>query len=277
MHSNLEEIIRILKRSKKNTINLPYSSLDKLARNLLFEKNFHDQKWVDLKIIEEEKIIKSRRGIAKIKGFEPFTNMGYNAYNEILSKYDPWILSMMKKRLSCREDICGDWAVQFASTMNCLGREKCEKSKNLYSFVTTSSEWNNTKKDRKNFILKNRLRKRKKIITNLDQKSNNLNNYYSDLDDDYDIINCESISPQITIKIIKLENSIENLSNDQKVIVKNNNRTFEFVLSPYNLKKIAEGIQKFQKWIAIIVGDLGVVSNETIHLENPKVQIFERK
>jgi hypothetical protein len=91
--------------------------------------------------LKKEKQIKYLKKQAMKYNFYPFFNLDFLAVNYIKSNCGDWVWPVMAEKLQRPEALFSRFAVHFTATMEMLGQEKCATAKDLYSFVTTSAEF----------------------------------------------------------------------------------------------------------------------------------------
>lgn len=255
---------------------IPFSSIRLLAKKMIDHDKLGDQDWLSYEISNEEKAIRSRRGLAKSQGFAPFTNMGIKAFRKIQEDYAPWVLPVMAQKLKSVEDVYGDWSVQFADAMDALGQSACEASQDLFKFVTSSPAWEEARSVRDEFKKQNKPKKKKK------NPSQDAPTHKKIVQNNPQPTTSPEGSPipgkvEITLKIKEIPQAGTNQDKLRFFTVMQNDNCIHVTVKPKAFKKLTDAAEKFPEWIAAISGEAGKVSDNRIILEKPNIQVFERK
>lgn len=138
----LKTAIKIVREFAGNSLyNLPSSSFQKIAQDMLNSDRMGDGGWIARALLRERKRIQTVRSCSRKFGYAPFSNLGFYTYRWIREQYAGWVLPLMAAGLEKPEDIYPVWGVQFADAMDALGRKACESTDDLYAFVTGSLAW----------------------------------------------------------------------------------------------------------------------------------------
>jgi len=82
----------------------------------------------------------------------------------------------------------------------------------------------------------------------------------------------------VTIKINQLPTNTGLTSKGWvRFIIDAAGRDVQMTLRPKTWNKLAEASKNFQQWVAVITGDMGENIKNGFVLENPGIQIFEKK
>lgn len=158
----LKSATKIVRDFAGNTLyRLPASSFQKIAQDMINNDRIGDGGWIAKSLLKERKRIQEARNCARKFGYAPFSNLGFYTFRWIKEQYAGWVLPLMATGLEKPEDVYPVWGVQFADAMDALGMKACENTEDLYSFVTSSTAWEEAVSARQDYLEEFKLHKKK--------------------------------------------------------------------------------------------------------------------
>jgi hypothetical protein len=82
---------------------------------------------------------------------------------------------------------------------------------------------------------------------------------------------------EITIKINELPEAIEVQNGWKQFHIDCNGRSVQVTVKPKVWKKLTDAAESFPQWVAAIGGQMGAPIKGGFILENPGIQVFEKK